>query len=74
MPSVLHLLKPGVSPLAGETIRRQAAAGDRVTVVLLDGAVLPAGASGLGVRRVPEELSYAELLDLVFEADQVIVW
>ncbi len=73
MGAVLHLLKAAASPLAIETIRQQITAGDRVTVVLLDEAPAPALAD-VPVRRVPDELDYAHLLDLVFEADQVIVW
>ena len=72
MAAVLHLLKTPASPLALETIREQIAAGDRVTLVLLDDASAPAVAD-VAVRRVPGEFDYAHLLDLVFEADQVIV-
>lgn len=74
MPTVLHLVKPGANALAAETIRAQAAAGAEVTVVLLDGASEPASPAGVRRVRVPEEVSYSGLLDLVFEAEQVIAW
>ena len=73
MGSVLHLFKTGATPLAVETIRQQIAAGDRVSVVLLDDAA-PPPIERLTVRRVPSEIDYRALLDLVFEADQVIAW
>jgi len=49
-------------------------AGDRVTVVVLPGGAasgLPAGAT---VRRLDGDLSYGQLLELIFEADQVVTW
>jgi hypothetical protein len=73
MPTVLHLLKGHPSDLAVAAIERGVAAGDSVTVALLEGAP---GASlpGVAVRRVPDDLSYADLLDLVFGSDRVIAW
>jgi hypothetical protein len=74
MARVLHLLKGPESGLALTVIARQADAGDTVTVALLPGMgalALPAGVTGY---RVPDELSYAALLDLVFEADHVLTW
>lgn len=74
MATVLHVLKPGGHPLAGETMRREVAAGDRVTVALLDGAEPPETLAGARWVRVPEDVSYSQLLDLVFEAERVIAW
>jgi len=45
-----------------------------VTVALLPGgeaADLPAGVT---VRRVPDEASWEELFDLIFEAESVVAW
>lgn len=74
MASVLHLVKGTASALALEAIRRQIMAGDRVTVIRLEGAAAPDVPAAVDVRRVPEDLPYTDLLDLVFEADQVIAW
>jgi hypothetical protein len=74
MPAVLHVLRGNVSPLASTTIERQAEAGDRVTIVLLEGAPAPRPVERVVIHRVPDDLSYSQLLDLVFEADQVIAW
>ena len=74
MARVLHLLGGPEPGLALTVIARQAAAGDTVTVALLPGAGAPALPGGLTVRRVPDELSYPALLDLVFEADHVVTW
>ena len=56
------------------TIQRQSRAGQRVTVVLLPGAVPPALPAGVAVHRVPEDWSYEQLLEAVFEADHVTTW
>jgi hypothetical protein len=74
MPIVLHLIKGTASAVALEAIRQQIAAGERVTVVRLEGAAAPDVPAAVDVRRVPDDLGYADLLDLVFEADQVIAW
>lgn len=74
MPGVLHLLKGDVNPLAAAAIARQVAAGDRVTLVLLEGAATPAGVGDVTVHRVPDDVDYGRLLDLIFESDQVIAW
>jgi len=74
MPRVLHLLKTADPGLAVTVIARQAAAGDAVTVALLPGAGAPALPPGVTAQRVPDELSYPALLDLVFHADHVITW
>ncbi|MBI1735961.1 MAG: hypothetical protein HYR51_12370 [Candidatus Rokubacteria bacterium] len=74
MAAVLHLVDAELSPLATETIRQQLAAGDRITVVRLEGAPTPAVPGGVALRRVPDDLTYSQLLDLVFASDQVISW
>ena len=74
MATLLHLVKGPLTDVAAATIRQQAAAGDRVTVVRLEGAPAPELPAGVDVRRAPEELPYPDLLDLVFEADRVIAW
>jgi hypothetical protein len=74
MATVLHLVKGPASAVALEAIRQQIAAGDRVTVVRLEGADAQDVPAGVGVLRVPDDLAYADLLDLVFAADQVIAW
>jgi len=74
MAGALHVLKGGDVVLALATIQRQSAAGDRVTVVLLSGAVPPPLPAGVAVHRVPEDWSYERLLEAVFEADHVTTW
>lgn len=74
MARALHLLKGDDTGLAAATVARQLAAGDTVTVAALHGAAVPALPPGIVVRRVPEELSWAALLEAMFEADQVIAW
>ena len=74
MATVLHLVKGPASAVALEAIRQQTTAGDRVTVIRLEGADAPDVPATVSVRRVPEDLAYADLLDLVFAADQVIAW
>jgi hypothetical protein len=74
MAKALHLVKGDDAGLALATVSRQLAAGDTVTVVALHGAVVPAVPAGATLRRVPEELSYEQLLEAMFEADQVIAW
>ena len=71
MTVVLHLLK-GDAALAHDVIAAQVAAGDAVTIAVLEGApTLPAGVT---VRRLDADLSYEHLIDLVFAADQVVTW
>ena len=74
MAIVLHLLKGASSGLAEETIGRQVGAGDQVTVALLQGGPRPPLPDGVPFHRVPDDLSYSALLDLIFAADQVIAW
>ena len=73
MARYLHLVGADAGPLA-QAVIASPAAGDEVTVVLLDGgapAPLPAGARLL---RLGDGLDYTGLLDLIFEADHVISW
>ena len=74
MPTVLHLVDGDLTALAADTMRRQLAAGDRLTVVRLEGAPTPAVPDGVTLHRVPDDLTYPQLLDLVFASDQVISW
>jgi hypothetical protein len=74
MASVLHLVKGDHAELARTVIGQQLAAGDTVTVGLLPGASADGWPAGATVRRVAKELSYPELLDLVFAADHVVTW
>lgn len=74
MAAVLHLLKASDASLARVAIAQSLAAGDRVTVVLLPGAARPELAAGAAVHRVPNELSWDRLVELIFESDQVVTW
>ena len=74
MARVLHLLKGVHLTLARAAIERALAAGDEVTVALLPGAPDVTLPDQVQARRVPEELSYAALLELVFAADHVLPW
>jgi hypothetical protein len=74
MARALHLLKGGDVELALAAVARQLAEGDAVTVVALHGAAVPSLPAGATLRRVPDELSYDQLLEAIFEADQVIAW
>jgi hypothetical protein len=73
MARVLHLVK-GADSLAVAVVAHQRAAGDEVTVALLAGAAPPPLPDGVTVRRVPEDLDYAALLEAIFAADQVVAW
>ena len=73
MARVLHLLKSDETELALEMIGQQRAAGDAVTLALLPGAsVTPP--PGVAVKRVPDDITWEQLLEQIFEADQVITW
>lgn len=80
MPRVLHLVKPPVSPYALAAIQRQSSEPDTtLAVVVLHGAKPSALPSGVSVHRLGDEstpgtLTYSDLLDLIFAADQVISW
>jgi hypothetical protein len=74
MARVLHLVKSADHTIALATIARQLEAGDAVTVAVLPGGTAPALPGGVALRRVPDELSWEALLDLVFGADHVVTW
>lgn len=74
MAAVLHLLKGDNSALVVTAIAQQLAAGDRVTVALLSGAPAPPLPAVVPVHRVPEERSYQQLLEMIFESQHVITW
>jgi hypothetical protein len=75
MARALHLVKgAGAGALAGAVVARQLAAGDHVTVVLLEGAPRPELAAGVTVHRVPDELGYPGLVELIFASDHVVTW
>jgi hypothetical protein len=71
---VLHLWKPGSeAALAADMIAAQLAGGDTITVVVLDGAP-PSTPATVSVRRLGADLTYRELVDLVFDAEHVVPW
>jgi len=74
MAAVLHLVKRSDATLARAVLDRNVRTGDRVTVVVLPGGAGVGLPAGVTVRSLERDLSYAELLDLVFEADQVVTW
>lgn len=74
MAAVLHLVSARDPGLAHGVIERDLAAGDEVTVVLLPGARAPELPAGAARRRVPDDLAYADLLELLFAADRVASW
>lgn len=74
-PTALHLCgRGGDRGLARATIAAQLAAGDAVTVVLLPGAGSLEAPPAVRVVRVPDDLGWDALLDLVFAADRVVTW
>lgn len=75
MPHILHLLRAPIPEHALTAIERQSREpGTTLTVVLREGTERPPLPSGVQVRRLADTLTYAELLDLIFSADQVISW
>ena len=75
MATILHLLKGRGSPLVCPVVDAQRSEpGAAVTVVLLPGATPPPLPPDVRVRRVDEDLSWAGLLDLIFESDRVVTW
>ena len=73
MARYLHLVGPDAGALAGPVIAG-AEPGAEITVVLLDGGAPPSVPTRARVRRLGDGLDYAELLDLIFDADHVISW
>lgn len=74
MATALHLVKGAADEVITATIDQQLAAHDAVTVALLHGARSPALPPGVRVLRVPDDISYAGLLELIFAADHVATW
>jgi len=74
MAAVLHLLKSAEPALAGTVIDQHLRAGDHVTVVVLPGGAAPDLPAAVPLRRLDVDLSYPELLDLIFSADRVVTW
>jgi hypothetical protein len=74
MAAVLHLIKGTDTTLARAVLDRQVRDGDRVTVVVLPGGAASELPSGVPIRRLDGDLSYTQLLELIFEADQVVTW
>lgn len=80
MPHFLHLLKGHATETALSAIGQQCQEpGTTVTLVLLHGLPAPAVPDPVTVRRLAEEahegdLTYSDLLDLIFTADSVISW
>lgn len=75
MTAVLHLVKSSAQDeLVLTTIGQQLADRDTVTVALLHGVPTPALPVGARVLRVPDEVSYAALLDLIFASGHVVTW
>jgi hypothetical protein len=73
MATVLHLVGHNDPRRALPVITRQLAAGDAVTVAVV-GPAAPALPPGSTVHRVPSELSWDQLLDLILVADQTFSW
>ena len=74
MAAVLHLVKGLDATLARAVLDRNLRDGDRVTVVVLPGGAGAGLPAGVAVRSLDRDLSYAQLLELIFEADQVVTW
>jgi hypothetical protein len=74
MARVLHVFKGDHAPEAAAVIGPQAAAGDEITVALVGGGSAPLLPPGVTLHRVPEDVSYDGLLELIFAADHVITW
>ena len=75
MATYLHLLKRDSAVLAGSAIAGwPREPGDRVTVVLLDGAEPAPLPPGITPRRLGTDLDHDQLLDLIFAHDHVIAW
>ena len=74
MAQVLHLWKPGADArLVSDVITSQRQAGDEVTVAVLDGTP-PALPSDIRVRRLGDDLTYRELVELIFGSEHVVPW
>ena len=74
MARTLHVFKGDHVAEAATVIARAVAAGDQVEVALVGGVEAPALPAGVTVHRVPDQLSYAQLAELIFAADTVVTW
>jgi hypothetical protein len=74
MARVLHLFKGDHAAEASAVIAAQLDAGDQVTLALLDAAAPPALAGPVETHRVPADLPYDRLVELIFAADHVLTW
>ena len=74
MARVLHVFKGDHGAEAGAVIAHTVAAGDQVEVALVGGVEAPALPAGVTAHRVPDQLSYAQLAELIFTADNVVTW
>ena len=73
MSTVLHLLGANDPRRALPVIAGQLAAGDQVTVALV-GSSDPPLPPDVAVHRVPDRLSWEQLLELIFATDQTFSW
>ena len=74
MARALHVFKGDHGAEAGVAIAHAVAAGDQVEVAIVGGATAPPLPDGVTVHRVPDEVSYATLVELIFAADHVVTW
>ncbi|MGH7309252.1 MAG: hypothetical protein ACREK6_11210 [Candidatus Rokuibacteriota bacterium] len=75
MAAVLHLVKSRArDELVRVTVGQQLAHRDAVTVALLHGVAGPALPAGVRILRVPGDLAYDGLLELIFASDHVVTW
>jgi len=74
MAAVLHLIKGSDTTLPRAVVDHHLRAGDCVTVVVLPGGAASGLPAGVTLRRLDGDLSYGQLLELIFEADQVVTW
>jgi hypothetical protein len=75
MTSALHLLTgDDPAPLLVMIEQQRRDPSTTVTVVLLPGATVAPLPDDVRVRRVDHDLSYSDLLDLIFASDHVVTW
>ena len=74
MARALHVLKGDHTAQATVVIDAQLAAGDEITVALIGGVDAPALPHGVTVHRVPDDVSWERLLEMIFEADSAVTW
>jgi len=74
MARALHVFKGDHTAQATVVITAQVAAGDDVTVALIGGVDAPALPRGVTVHRVPDDIAWERLLELIFEADSAVTW